>query len=147
MADNYIEQEFDIHGQNPFSVQRWIVDLVVPAATTTIQVVSPFELVGWVAAVRINPGVVKANATIRGWQQTQPVISTTEAFLLYVAATTAEKTIYPRLEALDNTGAVFATKQYSMYIVSGICVLELGSGSGVADPADDCRVEVIVIWG
>jgi hypothetical protein len=126
----------------PTGVQVWDVTLTVATGETTATATSDDVLVGRVIKVELDPVVMQANFTIKGYEaNTALATGTRDHFLDYTVASAVELVIYPLFESsTDHAGAALTTKVSQPYIVCDKLTLDVAS----AVAANSIRAKVYV---
>ncbi len=120
----------------------WDVTLTVDAEETTASAVSPDYFAGRVIKVELDPGTVKANATLKGYEANTPLATDKrDHFLNYTSASYAELAFYPVIDGSKGIGGADPTTKLSQPpVVCDQLRLDLAG----ADPANSIRVRVYV---
>jgi hypothetical protein len=126
----------------PTGIQVWDVTLTVAAGETTATATSDDVLVGRVIKVELDPVVMQANFTIKGYEaNTALATGTRDHFLDYTVASAVELVLYPVRDAtVKNTGAAVTTARSTEFIVCDKLTLDVAS----AVAANSIRAKVYV---
>jgi hypothetical protein len=123
------------------NIAVWDVTLTVPTALTTISATSDMAFGGEIVKIEIDPGAAMATSATLVAYDADTGMTAPESFLsLTFPASEVERTIYPALVTLLNTGEAAVTARTVPYIICGRITATLAS----AVAADSTRVRVYV---
>lgn len=117
------------------SIKVWEVLLTVATGATTATATTDRMFSGYVRKIEIDPGTLKATATIKGYEATTDLATgTRDHFLSYTVPNPAvELVIYPLFESSSlNTGGALTTKSSQAYCVCDYLKIDL-AGANAAD--------------